>query len=391
MIKKILLSLTALLFLLLPLRALGADNISIKMFWAEGCPHCAAESAFLDQYLSEHSGIKLEKYEVSKNQENQRMLVGLSQQLGFDANGVPVTVIGDQYVLGYLEGTTDKKIEEMISSQDSNSENDGEVCKIDQPCKDIPDTSHKIKVPIFGEIDTSDFSLPLITIILGTLDGFNPCSLWVLLFLASLLIESGNRKKMLIYGGVFCLTEALTYALFMTAWLNLLLFIGFVLWFRIGIGTFAVGAGGFNIREWWQTRKRDSGCRVTGEKKRNQILARIQHIAKEEKVILAILGIIALAFSVNLIEMFCSAGLPAIYTQILALSHLSRLQYALYIAMYVFFFMVDDLIVFGAALITFSLKGISTKMAKYTHLIGGVIMLILGILLLFKPSWLMFG
>lgn len=393
MIKKFFVGLLALPFLLLPLRAVAADNLlTITMFWAEGCPHCAAESAFLETYLPQHPEITLQKYEVSKSRQNQQILLEMSQKLNFDPNGVPVTIIGDRYILGFMEGTTEQKIESLVLDHlaVANEGND-EVCKIDQPCNDSQNSGHIIKLPLFGEINTKDFSLPLITAIIGTLDGFNPCSLWVLLFLASLLIEAGNRKKMLIYGGVFILTEALTYALFMTAWLNLLLFIGFVLWFRIAIGSFAIGAGGFNIREWWQNRQKDSGCRVTGGEKRKKIFARIQKITGEEKMILAVIGIIALAFSVNLIEMLCSAGLPAIYTQVLALSHLNRLQYTLYIILYVFFFMIDDFIIFGAALITFSLKGISTKMAKYSHLIGGIIMLILGILLIFKPNWLMFG
>ena len=374
----------------LPLSANAKEN-KIILFWAEGCPHCAAESRYLDTVVSKDSSILIEKYEVTKSKDNQNLLVDWSKKLNFDPNGVPITIIGNQYILGYMEGVTDQKIESALNDLHNNQAS-GEVCKIDQPCDGKTNAKNQtIKLPFLGQIETKNFSLPILSAVIGLLDGFNPCALWVLLFLASLLIESGDRKKMLIYGGAFCLTEAITYALFMTAWLNILLFIGFVIWIRIAIGVFAIGAGGFNIKEWWANRKKDSGCSVTNYQQKKKIMKQIKNIARQDKMVLAVLGIIVLAFCVNLIELLCSAGLPAIYTQVLAMHHLSSLQYAFYIFLYICFFMVTDAVVFGATLITFNLKGISTKTAKHTHLIGGIIMLILGLLLLFKPSLLMFG
>jgi hypothetical protein len=106
---------------------------------------------------------------------------------------------------------------------------------------------------------------------------------------------------------------------------------------------------------------------------------------------LALGGIIVLAFLVNLVELVCSAGLPAIYTQILALNNLANWQYYFYIFLYVFFFMVDDLLIFIVAMVTLKMTGLSTRYARYSHLIGGILMIIIGILLIFKPEWLMFG
>ena len=105
----------------------------------------------------------------------------------------------------------------------------------------------------------------------------------------------------------------------------------------------------------------------------------------------AILGIIALAISVNVIELACSAGLPLIFTQILAMNNVSMVARVIYILIYILFFMIDDIIVFIIAMATFKITGISTKYTKYSHLIGGIIMLIIGILMIFKPSWIMFN
>lgn len=121
------------------------------------------------------------------------------------------------------------------------------------------------------------------------------------------------------------------------------------------------------------------------------MFARIKKFTHEKSFVIAILGVMFLAISVNLIELACSAGLPVIFTQVLAMNDLSTLEYWIYIFIYIFFFMIDDLIVFAIAVKTMELTGITTKYTKYSHLIGGLLMFIIGILLIVKPEWLMFN
>ena len=120
-------------------------------------------------------------------------------------------------------------------------------------------------------------------------------------------------------------------------------------------------------------------------------MTKIQKIVNEKSFILALFGIMALAFSINLIELACSAGLPVLFTQILAINNLSVLEYSIYIFLYLLFFIIDDLIVFIIAMVTLKITGISNKYTKYSHLIGGIIMFIIGILMAFKTDWLMFN
>ena len=121
------------------------------------------------------------------------------------------------------------------------------------------------------------------------------------------------------------------------------------------------------------------------------MFTKIKKITSEKKFILAIFGIIALAISVNLVELACSAGLPLIFTQILALNDLSTFEYVIYMLIYILFFLIDDIVVFVIAMLTLNIKGISSKYGKYSHLIGGIIMILIGILMIFKPEWLMFN
>ena len=106
---------------------------------------------------------------------------------------------------------------------------------------------------------------------------------------------------------------------------------------------------------------------------------------------MAIIGIITLAISVNIVELLCSAGLPLVFSELLAINNITGLKAVLYDLIYIFFFMLDDFIIFIIAIKTMDVVGISTKYNKYSHLIGGIIMLLLGLLLIFKPGWLMFN
>ena len=117
----------------------------------------------------------------------------------------------------------------------------------------------------------------------------------------------------------------------------------------------------------------------------------MKQVVSSRGFLLSLIGIIALAAAVNLIESVCSAGFPVIFTQILALSNLEKWQYYLYMLLYIFVFMLDDMIVFIGAMVTLRLTGVTNKYSRFSHLIGGILMLLIGVLLIFKPELLMFG
>lgn len=374
------------------------NNLNVYLFWGEGCPHCAKEKTFLNKILPNYPTVKLNTYEVYYNQTNVGYMQDVAKALDIDASGVPFMVIGDLGIIGYGEGTTDKEIESHIKYCLANScsdsvnsivNNNKEIEKKETPIKSKSDKKI-INLPFVGEIDALNFSLPLLTVIVGALDGFNPCAMWTLLFLISLLLGINNRRRMWVLGLAFIAASASVYFLFMAAWLNLILFLGFVIWVRYAIGSLAIFGGGHNLISFIKNRNK-TGCEVTGSEKRQEVFAKMKAIAQQNSLWLALGGIVLLAFAVNLVELICSAGLPAVFTQVLTLSGLPIWQYYSYILLYIFFFMLDDMIVFAIAMFTLKATGISTKYGKISKLIGGIIMVIIGILLIFKPEWLMFG
>ena len=373
----------------------ASDKVNVYFFWAEGCPHCANEKPFLESLKQKYSNLEVHSLEVTKSKENADLLVRVGRELNVDVSGVPFTVVGKQYFIGwYDEKTTGKSIEEAVQCALKNACPDivgsltTSVTPSLQPKSEIT-APEKITLPLLGEIETKNISLPIFTVIIGALDGFNPCAMWVLLFLISMLLHMKDRKRMWILGITFLVASAFVYFLFMAAWLNLLLFIGFIFWVRLLIALVALAGGIYNLREYFINK--DSGCKVVGEEKRQKVFERVKRITHEQKFWLALVGIVILAASVNLVELICSAGLPVLFTQVLALNNLAVWQYYSYMLIYIFFFMLDDLIVFFIAMITLQLTGITTKYTRFSHLIGGIIMLIVGILLILKPELLMFG
>jgi thiol-disulfide isomerase/thioredoxin len=370
-------------FFVFPAQA-AQKKVDIDFFYSKYCPHCHKEKPFLEKLVREYPQIQLKEYEITSSQENRELFAKTAKKYNVDSGAVPITFIGDNYVIGYeSEQTTGKEIENYVIDALG-----GQKVVDENKTKN---TLKSIRVPFLGSIDISKFSLPALTITLGTLDGFNPCSMWALFFLITLLLTSGSRKKLLLIGGVFILVSSISYFLFMTAWLNLFLVIGFYNFIRYLIALAAIVIGIWRIRDFIYFKP--GTCKVTGTegKLHDKIARKMQDVLKPSTLIATIFGVALLALSVNLVEFFCSAGFPAVYTKILAQSQLSTMGHLFYIFIYVFFYMLDDLIVWLIALFTFNKIALSDKYAKWAALIGGVLMVILGVILVLKPAWLMFA
>ncbi|MBT3538748.1 hypothetical protein HOF40_03215 [Candidatus Parcubacteria bacterium] len=370
----------------------SGDKFEYALFHLETCPHCRDEIEFIEKEIMPKYGqyIDLKMYEVSEA-ENQKTFKQYQYYYKFQGGGVPVAVIDGKVVQGYgSDKTTGKEIMTIIEDRlryggvlDSDVVENGDQCEDGEEC---------IRVPVLGRIDATSFSLPILTIVLGLLDGFNPCAMWALLFLISLLLGMEDKRRMWLLGSIFILVSGIVYFIFMAAWLQFIMFIGMVSIIRLIIGGTAIGVGSINIRDWWRSRKSDGVvCKVSSKEGTKKTFEKIKDIVHKKSLWWSIAGIILLGFSVNLVELACSAGFPAIFTQVLALNDIPMWQRYIYMFGYILFYILDDMIVFAIAMVTLKSKTIGGKYAKYANLTGGVIIFILGILLIFKPEWLMFG
>jgi len=244
-----------------------------------------------------------------------------------------------------------------------------------------------LTLPLIGQLTVQGLGLPLFTFTIGLLDGFNPCSMWVLLFMISMLATLQDRRKMALIAGTFVAVEGIAYFAFMAAWLNIFLFIGLSRISEMVLGAIATLAGTVNMKEFWHFRR---GISLSiPDTAKPQMYARIRRILQAENIPAALIGTVVLALLVQIIEFLCTAGFPALYTRILTLKHLEGFAYYGYLLLYNVAYMFDDVVVLSAGIVTLSQRRLQEREGRWLKLISGLIMVGIGLLLIFKPEWLM--
>ena len=347
------------------------NKINIYLFKGAECPHCKEEKEWLEEIKEEYKEyINIYEYEVWHNEENAKLLEEVKKEMNSTTNGVPFTVIGKYYYIGFSD-TTASSIENRIKTY-----------------AELKMSPNEVKIPILGTINMKEVSIPIVAIVLGFIDGFNPCAMWILLFLINMFIGMKDRKKSWILGLTFLLVSATIYFLSMLG-INIILGVATINYLKIFIGIFILIAGILNIRKYMKTRKEEAGCTVVDDKKRKKIVTKVKKIMNEKSFLLSLIGIATLAISVNLIELACSLGFPMIFTEILTLNKVEGVSRIVFLLIYILFYMLDDIIVFTISMITLEATGITNKYSKLCTLISAIIMILIGILLIFKSDWLM--
>ena len=387
--------LSILVFVFLSAIVLAQDNetrkVPVYFFYREDCPHCAAAKPFLKDLEKKYPEINVNAYEVVSNKSNLELFFSMSAACGIKVSAVPAFFIGHKPIIGFDSAERkgreiEKQVQKCIKENCVDLMGHLGINLTSCPAKE---EEKIISLPVFGTIDTTKISLPLFTVMIGLLDGFNPCAMWVLLFLLALLVYTRSRKKMFLVGGIFILASGIVYYLFMAAWLNIYLYVGYLPLLRIAVGSVAVFMGLVNMKDFFAFKK---GISLTiPEKVKPRIFKRMREIVHEAALPTTIVGIIVLAFTVNSFELACTAGFPAIYTKILTLHNLSTVGYYSYLFLYIVMYMLDDLIVFTIAVITLSSRKLTKTQGKWLKLISGLMMLVLGLLLIINPDLLMFG
>lgn len=346
------------------------DKVNLYLFHGKECPHCKEEKQWLKKIEKKYKDyLNIEMFEVWHSEENSEMMNKVKEVFDISSEGVPVTIIGDEYYVGYSEAIS-SKIENQIKKY------------IDL------DSADKVKIPILGNVDMKKVSIPVVAIVLGFIDGFNPCAMWILLFLINMLFNIKSKKKRYLLGFTFLFISALVYFLSMLG-INFVLGVATINVIKYLIGVFIFFAGLYNFKKYLDIRNEEAGCRVVDDKKRKKLVSKMKKIMDSKNFILSLLGIITLAISVNLIELACSLGFPLIFTEILNINNIKGFTKILYLLIYILFYMLDDMIVFIVSMVTLEMTGITNKYNKLCTLVSSIIMIIMGLLLLFKPEWLM--
>jgi glutaredoxin len=375
------------------LSAVPIATADIEVFVREGCPHCAKAKLFLQTLQQERPQLRIVAHDIEKEAgalERLKTLAEAQQQVA----RVPAFYLNGHLLIGYAdEATTGKLLKEELaqrsagkaSSVDSagscEAVDESLSCTGDNPVAPAPVPDYDLN--LFGQrVSLTEVGLPLFTVTMGVLDGFNPCSMWVLILMISLLAPMRDRKRMLVVAGTFVAVEGLAYFVFMAAWLNLFLFIGLSRISQIIIAAIAIVAGAINLKDFWAF-----GWGVSlsiPQSAKPGIYARIRGILQAENLWGAMVGAVLLAVMVQMVEFLCTSGFPALYTRILTLRQTSGVGYYGYLLLYNLAYMLDDIIVLSVGVITLSQRRLQEKEGRWLKLVSGSVMVLLGGYLLFE-------
>jgi len=247
-------------------------------------------------------------------------------------------------------------------------------------------TSETITLPVFGEVRWRDWGMPAFTIAVGLVDGFNPCAMWVLMFLLSLLVNLQDRWKILAVAGTFVIISGVAYFAFMTAWLSVAKLVIFLRPAQLVLGVVGLIVGLIHIKDFFAFKK---GVSLSiPESTKPRLYDRMRKVVMAETLWAAIIGATVLAVLVNVIELLCTAGLPAMYTGILTMQNYPPWKNYLYLLLYIAAYMFDDSIMVAIAVVTLGKHKLQERGGRMLKLLGGVVIAGLGAVMIFKPNWL---
>ena len=385
-------------------------KVKIEYFGKKDCKNCANLEKFLKELSTKRDDFEYVEHKIDESKEEKAFFDETTSKLKL-VKGTPIIYIDGHIIQGFnTADTTGKEIESLINSgktkdkiltlkeyvesgQAGNVSSNGAVCTGDTVCE-VPgltkgaENQVLVNIPIINKtVDLTNYSLLTMSIILGTIDGFNPCAMWVLVLFLTALIAVGNKVKMFRVAGLFIFAEAAMYFFILNAWIYAWDFVGLDKWVTPLVGIVGIIGGIFFIRNY--LKKGDTlECEVTDFEQRAKISKKIKDIANKPFTLLTALAIIGLALSVNVIEFACSVGIPQTYTKILQINEVPFWTRQFYTFIYIIGYMVDDIIVFGFALMSINKLQLTTKYSKWVNLFGGILMIILGLIMLIKPSLL---
>jgi hypothetical protein len=341
----------------------------LVVFVRTGCPHCADAKVFLADYVRDHPSLRIVYRPVDEDPGAAADLVLLYQDLGMWPPSVPTFVMNGRVFVGFRDAEyTGPALRELIEAG-------------------LPAPPQDVETAWFGTLSASRLGLPLFTIALGLLDGFNPCAMWVLLFLLSLLVRLRNRARMALIAGTFVLVSGAVYYAFMAAWLNVFLLVGMSAALRWTLGGAALAIGGINVKDFFAWGQGLSLSIPTATKP--GLYARVRSVVNADALATSLFAVAALAVVVNVVELLCTAGLPAIYTAVLTQSDLDPVAYYAYLGLYILGYVADDTVMVALAVMALGSRKLSERAGRWLKLVSGAVMLTLGAVLIWWPAWLM--
>ncbi len=420
--------------------------LRMDVYGRAGCPHCAEAKVYLKQLQTTYPGLEVVYHEITTEPGAADAVQQLAQRYRQGATSVPVFHFCQRLIVGFDDiANSRQRIEEELNrwsyvvkqqSSQSNSAvfqnrttsliaiplpvlpsitaqteeptteteeflplpgealplsgelplpSDGQGDSQDESTSPAP-AGRTITLPVFGKLNLNDTGMPLFTIAIGLVDGFNPCAMWVLVFLLSILVNIKSRWRMLVIAGTFVTVSGVVYFMFMAAWLSLFMFVGLLRPVQIGLALLAIFVGSVHVKDFFAFKKGLSFS--IPEFAKPGIYARVRKVLNAEHLAGAMFSVVTLAIMVNIVELLCTAGLPALYTEILTVQEYPAWKNYAYLVLYNLAYMFDDGLMVCIVVLTMSKTRMQETHGRWLKLLSGLVILILGLVMLLKPDWL---
>lgn len=373
----------------------ASGGVVVELFWMEGCPHCHAEWELLDALAARYPDLVVDDHEVSGSEEARQRFVEAGLRYGFEPRAVPTTIIDGVVWVGFDDRAAAEIEAAVVAAMDrppatvapAGPAADGtadEATGADRPELASGDV---IDVPFVGEVDLGGRSLVVATLLIGFVDGVNPCSLWVMSVLLGLVLHSGSRRRVLAVGTVFLAVTTAMYGFYIAGVYTLLAYVAYLAWIQRGVAVIAGTIGAVNV--WsWAFPGRGPSLSISDRHKPG-IYRRGRELARADTSIGALLGATAvLAVGVSLAETPCTAGFPIVWTGLLADAEVGAATAVGLFALYMAVFLVDELVIFAGIVVTMRAVKLQEHQGRALKLLSGVVMLALAGAMAFAPDLL---
>ena len=394
----------------------GEAQVHLYFFWSKTCPHCQHAHPFVEALPQQFPWLTLHSLELTEHPENVAQYARMAAALGEQAQYVPAFFVCGAMTAGYDDhdtsgaalvdslqrchaaalaqlpapaGPSHNREGVMQIAPDQSHDREGVMEAAAAAPAAAPELAPALSLPFLGALDVQSLSLPVFTLVVAGLDAFNPCAFFVLMFLLSLMVHAGSRRRMALIGGVFVLTSGLLYFVFMAAWLNIFLVVGELALITTLVleELAALHPLPGKIIEYFFWFKQGVSLSIP-ERAKPSLYSRSRSLLKASSLPAMLAGTAVLALAANSYELLCTSGFPMVYTRTLTLQAMSPAAFYGWLALYNVVYVLPLLLIVTVFTLRFGARKLSEEEGRVLKLLSGLMMLLLGLVLVIAPALL---
>jgi len=397
-------------------RDVGSETVELTVYAGDGCPHCAALEEWLVDVVEAVPVLRVTEREVWYDEANRELFFQDAERLGFEPSGVPGVILQERVWLGWSAPVAEDLLAAIVGASRGETIHPGlfgtpgvEACDADglgcagggqethepgaddgAPGDEPPrggqerSSGSRVDVPLVGDVDLAGRSLLTSTLIIGFVDGINPCSMWVITVLLTIVVRTADRRRVIAVGTTFLVVTAAMYALYMFGIYSALAFASHIATIQYVAAGIAGVFGLVTLKDYFAFKK---GISFTiADSAKPGLYQRMRRAATSKSLLPALGATVVLGAVVSLLETPCTAGFPVLWTGLLHAHGVTSVEAAGLFVAYMVPFLLDELIIFGIVVVTMRATRMHEKHGQLLKLYAGVMMLVLCVVMLVDPA-----